>query len=313
MDNGDGTATLAGTPAAGTGGLYALTITATNGVVPDATQSFTLTVNPGRRPSPAPPTRPSPWARPARSTSRPRLRPATAITETGGLPSGVTFVDNGDGTATLAGTPAALHRRRAYPLTITAANGVEPDATPELHADGDQRRRPSPAPPHDVHGGHGRHVHGDHHAGPDRGADETGALPAGVTFVDNGNGTATLERHARGGHRAAYPLDDHRRQRRGPDATQSFTLTVNQAPAITSAGGTVRNRHAGHLHGDDHAAFRPAALTETGACPAGVTFVDNGDGTATLAGTPAAGSAAPTTLTITAANGVTATPPRASR
>ena len=37
-DNGDGTATLAGTPAAGTGGTYPITITATNGVGTDATQ-----------------------------------------------------------------------------------------------------------------------------------------------------------------------------------------------------------------------------------------------------------------------------------
>ena len=47
VDNGNGTATLAGTPAAGTGGTYALTITAANGVLPDATQSFTLTVDRG--------------------------------------------------------------------------------------------------------------------------------------------------------------------------------------------------------------------------------------------------------------------------
>ena len=45
LDNGDGTAALAGTPDAGTGGTYALTITAANGVLPDATQSFTLTVD----------------------------------------------------------------------------------------------------------------------------------------------------------------------------------------------------------------------------------------------------------------------------
>ena len=44
-DNGDGTATLAGTPAAGTSGVYHFTIDATNGVNPDATQSFTLTVD----------------------------------------------------------------------------------------------------------------------------------------------------------------------------------------------------------------------------------------------------------------------------
>ncbi len=44
-DNGDGTATLAGTPATGTHGTYPLIITASNGVNPDATQEFDLTVD----------------------------------------------------------------------------------------------------------------------------------------------------------------------------------------------------------------------------------------------------------------------------
>jgi hypothetical protein len=44
------------------------------------------------------------------------------------LPSGVTFVDNGDGTATLSGTPA-VGSQGSYPFTITAANSVSPDAT----------------------------------------------------------------------------------------------------------------------------------------------------------------------------------------
>jgi hypothetical protein len=43
-DNGDGTATLAGTPGAGSGGTYPFTITASNGVAPDTTQAFTLSV-----------------------------------------------------------------------------------------------------------------------------------------------------------------------------------------------------------------------------------------------------------------------------
>src|SRR6185437_14099341 len=42
---GDGTGTLAGTPAFGTVGTYPLTIKASNQVPTDATQSFTLTVN----------------------------------------------------------------------------------------------------------------------------------------------------------------------------------------------------------------------------------------------------------------------------
>ncbi|HEY0658543.1 MAG TPA: cohesin domain-containing protein, partial [Pyrinomonadaceae bacterium] len=43
----NGTATIAGTPGAGTAGSYPITITASNGTAPDATQNFTLTVSPG--------------------------------------------------------------------------------------------------------------------------------------------------------------------------------------------------------------------------------------------------------------------------
>jgi hypothetical protein len=49
--------------------------------------------------------------------------PAPKLGETGTLPSGVTFLDNGNGTATLAGTPGA-GTAGTYPLTITASNGV---------------------------------------------------------------------------------------------------------------------------------------------------------------------------------------------
>jgi len=47
----------------------------------------------------------------------------TRITETGELPSGVSFVDNGNGTATIVGAPAS-GTARTYPLTITAASGA---------------------------------------------------------------------------------------------------------------------------------------------------------------------------------------------
>jgi hypothetical protein len=49
---------------------------------------------------------------------------ATNITETGALPSGVTFTNNLNGTAGLAGTPAAA-TNASYPLTITASNGTQ--------------------------------------------------------------------------------------------------------------------------------------------------------------------------------------------
>ena len=40
--------------------------------------------------------------------------------------------------------------------------------------------------------------------------------------------------------------------------------------------------------------FPTPTVSESGALPGGVTFTDNGNGTATLSGTPAAGPAAPT-------------------
>ncbi|HVM64663.1 MAG TPA: putative Ig domain-containing protein [Acidimicrobiales bacterium] len=48
----------------------------------------------------------------------------------------------------------------------------------------------------------------------------------------------------------------------------------------------------------------PATLTETGTLPAGVTFTDNGNNTATLSGIPAIGSAGTYPVTIQATNGL---------
>ncbi|MFI5387977.1 MAG: putative Ig domain-containing protein [Fimbriimonadales bacterium] len=49
-----------------------------------------------------------------------------ALEESGPLPGGVTFTDNGNGTATLAGTPTVTG---TFPLTITASNGKAPNNT----------------------------------------------------------------------------------------------------------------------------------------------------------------------------------------
>jgi hypothetical protein len=54
--------------------------------------------------------------------------PYPTISETGALPSGITFIDNGNGTATLSGTPA-VGTGGSYPFTITASNGVGTNAT----------------------------------------------------------------------------------------------------------------------------------------------------------------------------------------
>src|SRR6185437_5977432 len=88
----------------------------------------------------------------------------------------------------------------------------------------------------------------------------------------------------------------------GSPATQSFTLTVNQTPAITSASSTT-------FIAGSAASFRVTttgtptpSLSETGALPSGITFVDNGNGTATLSGNASATGTFP--ITLTASNGV---------
>jgi hypothetical protein len=52
--------------------------------------------------------------------------PAPSLTESGPLPSGVQFIDNGNGTATLTGVPTVGGQ---FTFTITASNGAPPDAT----------------------------------------------------------------------------------------------------------------------------------------------------------------------------------------
>ena len=133
---------------------------------------------------------------------------------------------------------------------------------------------------------------------------ETGSLPSGVTFTDNGDGTATLAGTPAAGTGGTYPITITASNGVGADATQTFTLTVERAPAITSADTPPSPSGGRVLHGDHHRLARRRRCRETGTLPSGVTFTDNGDGTATLAGTPAAGTAGTYSLTITASNGV---------
>ena len=54
--------------------------------------------------------------------------PAPSITESGALPSGMTFKDNGNGTATISGTPAS-GSQGSYPVTLSATNSSGSTAT----------------------------------------------------------------------------------------------------------------------------------------------------------------------------------------
>ncbi len=79
---------------------------------------------------------------------------------------------------------------------------------------------------------------------------------------------------------------------------------VNQAPAFTSATATTFTTTAVGNFTVRTSGYPNAAVTESGPLPAGVTFTSNSDGTATLSGTPAAGSNGTYPLTFTANNGI---------
>jgi large repetitive protein len=134
---------------------------------------------------------------------------------------------------------------------------------------------------------------------------ETGTLPTGVTFVDNGDGTATLSGTPAAGTGGLYVFKIHANNGTAPNAKQTFKLTVDQAPAVTSAAKKTFKIGTDTSFTISTAGFPVAALKENGVLPSGLSFVDNHNGTATLSGTPAAGTAGNYTLKINAKNGIT--------
>ena len=72
----------------------------------------------------------------------------------------------------------------------------------------------------------------------------------------------------------------------GPDATQAFTLTVNQAPTITGAANSTVTAGQPLSFSLQATGFPAPSLTAAGTLPTGVSFTDNGNSTASLAGSP---------------------------
>ena len=131
-----------------------------------------------------------------------------------------------------------------------------------------------------------------------------GALPAGVTLTDNGDGTATLAGSpastADGVSHVTLSLSSPLGV-----VTQAFTLTVESPPVITSASSaafTVAQPSSFSVTatGFPLAALSLTPVSPTIGLPSGLTFVDNGNGTATIAGTPDAGSDGTYDFTVTA-------------
>jgi PKD repeat protein len=301
-DNGNGTATIAGTSAAATGGSYPITITAADGASPNATQAFTLTNAEAPTITSAGTAAFSTGVAGTYTVTTTGF-PAPTITETGALPTDVTLVDNGNGTATLAGTPAA-GTEGTYPVTISATNASGSTATLSLTITVTTAAAPafttgssaffnlgqsggfavtasgSPVPTITL---------------------TTGTLPAGLSLVNNGSGSVLIQ----GTPTATGTVNLTFTASNGvsPNATQNFTLVVQAPPAFTSNNAVTFNAN------DPTSSFTvttsgyPPPSIGWDSQPPGMTFTDNGNGTATLSGTPTMPGSYPVTLTATNSGG----------
>jgi len=298
-DNGDGTATIAGTAATRTGGSYPLAITASasSGTV---TQGFTLTN--AEAPAITSPNNANCTIGSACTyTVTTTGYPAATITENGTLPGGLTFTDKGNGTATVAGTPVA-GTAGTYPVTISATNASGSTATLALTI-----AVANPAGPAITSGGAAFFTIGQNGSfavaatgSPTPVITETGALPAGLTFVDQGTGTALLQGTPTASGTTNLTITA---TNSSGTATQSLSIVVGQAPAFTSAGTAVFRTGSAGSFTVTTTGYPAAAVSESGVLPAGMSFVDNKNGTATIAGTPAATAGGSYALTLTATNG----------
>ena len=228
--------------------------------------------------------------------------PIPSITESGALPNPVTFKDNGNGTATIAGTPSA-ESLGSFPITITASNGVGTAATQSFALTVTQSPAITSANSATFTVGTAGMFTVTTTGSPNPALSESGSLPNSVTFKDNGNGTATIAGIPATGTAGAYAITITASNSAGT-TTQTFTLAVNQAPAITSANSTTFTVGSAGSFTVTTTGKPAPAMTESGALPSPVTFKDNGNGTATISGTPATGTAGTYPITITANNGV---------
>jgi large repetitive protein len=293
-DDTDGTATISGTST--DVGSFPITITASNGFGTAATQTFTLTISPVAPVITSASTTTFTAGQAGSFTVTTTGYPAPALTESGSLPGGVTFTDNGNGTGSLAGTPTTSG---SYPITITATNSgggapqsfvlnvtaVGPAITSQTAATGTAGKAftftvttsGTPAPT----------------------LSEAGALPPGLSFTPGSNGTATLSGTLAGSAHGTYALT-FSATNAGGTASQPFTLTVDQAPAFTTGSKFTETAGTAFSLAVDTSGYPTAHLSASKLVRA-LKFASNGDGAGALSGSTKV-KAGRYSVTITAVN-----------
>jgi large repetitive protein len=292
---------FAGTPAPGSVGSYPITLTASNGTAPDFHQAFTLAVDQ----APAATVASSATLQVGTPVNFPigvTGIPAPSVQVLGDLPAGVSLTGSTVSSWQLSGTPAR-GSGGLYSVSFLVSNfagSVDPPVTLMV------QEAPSitSVPRVTFRTGTNRTFSLTDLGYPSPTFTETGKLPAGVGFSSGGRFSGKPGAHAGG----VYPITITGSNGIGPNATQAFTMTVNQPPAFTTA------RQASFSAGKRHtftirtSGYPAAKLSYRGALPKGITFKAGPNGTAVVAGTPPRADKGKTfKITITAGNGIGST------
>jgi hypothetical protein len=289
------TGVLSGTPAADSGGTYSLVVTASNSVG-SASQNLVLTVNEAPAFTGSPPPDATVGDSYSYQFQAGGVPGATYSFTAGSLPSGLTM----DNSGLVSGTPAA-GTGGIYPLTVQASNLVG-SVTEAVQLTVNQAPAiTSPASAIFVVGTAGTFTVQTTGV-PTPTLSESGALPTGLSFTDNGNGTATISGTPTTASAGAYQLVITASAPQLPDATQTLTLKAKEAPAFTSASSASFKVGVNSTFTVTASGYPTPSFTMTGTLPAGLVFADKGNGTATISGTPAAGVAGSYTVTLDVTN-----------
>jgi hypothetical protein len=225
--------------------------------------------------------------------------PAPTFTETGELPAGGTLSPAG-----VLGGSITDRDGGVYHLTIAASNGVAPAATQAFTLTVDTPAQIESVAQATFKVG-ARGAFAVQTIGyPAVTVTETGKLPAGVTL----SSTGALGGIPKAGTGGVYHFTITASNGVAPallTGTEPFTLTVHQAPAITSAAKAKFSRGKRGSFTVRTSGYPVATLTRSGSMPSGLVFKAQRNGTATITGTPAKADKGHTyVIVIIARNGV---------
>jgi hypothetical protein len=226
--------------------------------------------------------------------------PTPTLSETGALPAGLTFTNNGNGTATLSGTPKN-GAAGICNITVTAHNGVGTDASQAFTLTVDQAPAITSANNATFSVGTQSSFNIIPAGFPAPTLSESGNLPSGVTF-DTASNILSGTPKTSGNFSLIFTAHN-----RVADFSQNFTLNVTVAPAITSPASTTVVSFTVGTAGTFpviSSGVPTPTLSEINPLPSGVTFVDNGDGTGKLTGTPSTNTVGTYPVSVKAHNNV---------